>query len=116
MKTFIIFDATRVGNHEPIAEINAGNGKTALRKFQQNHCMNAGIYEIRRTKKSCWEMSSTYGSYFYAIKKEEQDMKIYLVDKQKYFRVTFEEARRILASGLMPNEWTRANIQPYLMY
>lgn len=43
-------------------------------------------------------------------------MKIYLVDKQKYFRVTFEEARRILVSGLMPNEWTRANIQPYLLY
>ena len=43
-------------------------------------------------------------------------MKIYLVDKQKYFRVTFEEARRILTSGLMPNEWTRANIQQYLMY
>jgi hypothetical protein len=43
-------------------------------------------------------------------------MKIYLVDKQKYFRVTFEEARRILCSGLMPNEWTRENIQPYLMY
>lgn len=43
-------------------------------------------------------------------------MKIYLVDKQKYFRVTFEEARRILASGLMPNEWTRSNIQPYLLH
>lgn len=43
-------------------------------------------------------------------------MKIYLVDKQKYFRVTFEETRRILASGLMPSEWTRENIQPYLMY
>ena len=43
-------------------------------------------------------------------------MKIYLVDKQKYFRVTFEETRRILTSGLMPNEWTRANIQQYLLY
>jgi hypothetical protein len=42
-------------------------------------------------------------------------MKIYLVDRQKYFRVTFEEARRILTSGLQPNEWTRANIQPYLL-
>ena len=39
-------------------------------------------------------------------------MKIYLVDKQKYFRVTFEEARRILATGLMPNESTRSNIHP----
>lgn len=43
-------------------------------------------------------------------------MKIYLVDKRKYFRVTFEEAKRILASGLMPNEWTRSAIQPYLLY
>lgn len=43
-------------------------------------------------------------------------MKIFLVDKQKYFRVTFEEAKRILASGLTPNEWTRINIQPYLLY
>lgn len=43
-------------------------------------------------------------------------MKIYLVDKQKYFRVTLEEAKRILASGLQPYEWTRENIQPYLMY
>lgn len=41
-------------------------------------------------------------------------MKIYLVDKQKYFRVTFEEALRILASGLQPYEWTRANIQQLL--
>lgn len=43
-------------------------------------------------------------------------MKIYLVDVQKYFNITFEEAKRILASGLQPSEWTRANIQPYLLY
>ena len=43
-------------------------------------------------------------------------MKIYLVDQQKYFRVTYKEIMNILASGLEPNEWTRANIQPYLMY
>jgi len=43
-------------------------------------------------------------------------MKIYLVDRQRYFRVTFEEAKRILASGLRPNEWTRLAIQPYLMH
>lgn len=42
-------------------------------------------------------------------------MKIYLVDKQKYFRVTFDEARRILASGLTPDKWTRSAIQPYLL-
>ena len=43
-------------------------------------------------------------------------MKIYLVDKQKYFNVTFEEAMNILASGLKPSEWTRDNIQKYLLY
>ena len=43
-------------------------------------------------------------------------MKIWLVDKQRYFRITYEEAKRILASGLTPNEWTKENIQPYLLY
>ena len=43
-------------------------------------------------------------------------MKIYLVDRQRYFRVTFEEAKRILTSGLEPNQLTRDNIQPYLLY
>lgn len=71
MKTFIIYDATRVGIHEPLMKIEAGNGKSALKKFQQLNCMNSGIYEIRRIKKGYWEMSSIYGSYFYAIKKED---------------------------------------------
>lgn len=43
-------------------------------------------------------------------------MKIWLVDRQRYFRVTFEEAKAILGSGLTPDQWTRANIQPYLLY
>ena len=43
-------------------------------------------------------------------------MKIWLVDGQRYFRVTFEETKRILCSGLMPYEWTRANIQQYLLH
>lgn len=43
-------------------------------------------------------------------------MKIWLVDKQKYFRVTYEEAKRIISSGLKPSEWTSANIQRYLLY
>lgn len=43
-------------------------------------------------------------------------MKIWLVDRQKYFRVTFEETKRILCSGLTPDQWTRANIQRFLMY
>lgn len=43
-------------------------------------------------------------------------MKIYLVDRQKYFRVTFEEMKNILKSGLTPDQWTRANIQQCLMH
>ena len=43
-------------------------------------------------------------------------MKIYLVDRKHYINVTFEEVMNILASGLKPNEWTRDNIQKYLLY
>ena len=43
-------------------------------------------------------------------------MKIYLVDKQQYFRVTLEEIKNILASGLTPDQWTLSNIQKYLLY
>ena len=43
-------------------------------------------------------------------------MKIYLVDRDKYINVTFDEVMNILASGLNPNEWTRENIQKYLLY
>lgn len=43
-------------------------------------------------------------------------MKIWLVDRQRYFRVTFEETKRILTSGLTPDQWTKANIQQFLIY
>lgn len=43
-------------------------------------------------------------------------MKIYLVDKCNYINVTFEEVMNILSSGLQPSEWTRENIQQYLLY
>lgn len=43
-------------------------------------------------------------------------MKIWLVDDQKYCRVTYQEIINILKSGLQPNEWTRENIQQYLLY
>lgn len=43
-------------------------------------------------------------------------MKIYLVDRQRYINVTFDEVMNILSSGLQPNEWTRDNIQKYLLY
>ena len=38
-------------------------------------------------------------------------MKIYLVDVKKYIKVTFEETKAILKSGLQPHEWTTKNIQ-----
>ena len=43
-------------------------------------------------------------------------MKIFLIDQQKYIYVTFQETMNILASGLKPEEWTRANIKQYLLY
>jgi hypothetical protein len=43
-------------------------------------------------------------------------MKIYIVDRKRYIRVTFDEMMSILSSGLQPNEWTRDNIQKYLLY
>lgn len=43
-------------------------------------------------------------------------MKIWLVDKQRYFRVTYIEIRKILQSGLTQDQWTRINIQPYLFF
>ena len=43
-------------------------------------------------------------------------MKTYLVDRRRYINVTFDEVMNILASGLSPSEWTRENIQQYLLY
>lgn len=43
-------------------------------------------------------------------------MKIYLVDKRKYLKVTFEEAKRILCSGLDSAEWTLENILKYVLH
>lgn len=37
-------------------------------------------------------------------------MKIFLVDTQKYYKVTFGEIKRILTSGLTPEQWTKTNI------
>jgi hypothetical protein len=41
-------------------------------------------------------------------------MAIYLIDKKKWFLLTKEEAKRILAANLP--YFTRSNIQPYLLY
>lgn len=41
-------------------------------------------------------------------------MQIYLSDRRKWFLVTQEEGRLLLAAGLP--YFTRANIQPYLLY
>jgi len=41
-------------------------------------------------------------------------MTIYLIDRQKWFLLSKEEARRILAANLP--YYTRKNIQPYLLY
>lgn len=37
-------------------------------------------------------------------------MKILLVDTRKHFKVTFNEMKAILTSGLTPDQWTKTNI------
>lgn len=43
-------------------------------------------------------------------------MCIFLVDKQQWFLVTQKEMEKIVNSGLKPNEFTRENIQKFLLY
>lgn len=37
-------------------------------------------------------------------------MKILLVDTHKYFKVTFNQMKVVLTSGLTPDQWTKTNI------
>lgn len=70
MKTYLIYDANELGAHKVIKEVQANNAKQALIKFR-NTLSSTGMYEIRKIRNGCWEISSTYGAYFYCIKKEE---------------------------------------------
>jgi hypothetical protein len=67
MEKFVIMDM--VGKENAIATIYAKNGKSALKKFLQSHCMNTGIYEIK--KDYFWYMVSSFGSYFRALPVKE---------------------------------------------
>lgn len=64
MQTFIIVDAT-ADTCVPVARIEATNGEEAFIIFQQRL---SGItsYTIR-LKGTMWQMTSSYGSCFYAI-------------------------------------------------
>lgn len=70
MPTYLIYDANELRTHQVIREVQASNAKQALIKFR-NTLSSTGMYEIRKIKDGCWEMSSTYGAYFYCTKKEE---------------------------------------------
>lgn len=37
-------------------------------------------------------------------------MKILLADTHKYFKVTFNQMKIVLTSGLSPQQWTQTNI------
>ena len=37
-------------------------------------------------------------------------MKILIADTQRYCKVTLKEIKKILTSGLTPNQWTTTNI------
>ena len=71
MPTYLIYDANELRTHQVIREVQASNAKQALIKFR-NTLSSTGMYEIRKIKDGCWEMSSTYGAYFYCTKKEEK--------------------------------------------
>lgn len=43
-------------------------------------------------------------------------MCVWLVDKQQWFLVTQKEMQNIVNSGLRPEEFTRENIQQFLLY
>ena len=69
MSAYLIYDANELGTHKVIREVQASNAKQALIKFR-NTLLSTGMYEIHKIKDGCWEMSSTYGAYFYCTKKE----------------------------------------------
>ena len=69
MKTFCIYDIVR---NEKAAEVQAGNARSALRKFQKE-LISSGFSEIHLTQddgKQVFELSTTYGQYFRAYAKE----------------------------------------------
>lgn len=72
MKRFHIWDGNsqefiKGMNLEPI-EIEARDGKSALRKFQRNFVTSSGMFE---THQRCgrWVMTSTYGGWWTAVPK-----------------------------------------------
>lgn len=54
------------GNDVKVAEIKAGSGKAALNSFRKK-LTATGFYEIKRLGHWNWEMTSSYGTVWYAI-------------------------------------------------
>ena len=50
---------------EIVARIETNNGKNALKRFLQEHCLTAGLYEIQKGRYN-WSMFNNYGATFYA--------------------------------------------------
>lgn len=63
MKNFVIIDMI---SNKPIASVPARNRKAALNKFKMR-LTSTGFYEIHK-EGSDWVLSSTYGTYFKAVK------------------------------------------------
>lgn len=64
MKTFKIIDEV---NAMTVARIEARDGKSALKKFMQSRMFSSGMREVHKTALGNWELSTTYGAYFYAV-------------------------------------------------
>lgn len=64
MKIFKIIDEN---NSQTVARVEAQNGKIALKKFMRSKILSTGLHEIHMTPFGNWELSTSFGAYFYAV-------------------------------------------------
>ena len=50
-----------------VARVQAGNGLTALKRFQRERAMSTGLWEYHKAA-GIWTASTTHGAYFIARK------------------------------------------------
>lgn len=67
MNKYAIYQVDDIGNHLVVAQINSSNAKCAIKSFQKR-LTSAGIYEVHKIKYGTWELSSSYGGYWYTEK------------------------------------------------
>lgn len=68
MKTFIIYETNPGIEPQRITTIQAVDGKSALEEFSKT--LSVWLCDIHQLK-HIWELSTSYGRYFYAIEAKE---------------------------------------------